>query len=77
MLGSKELMGAQVVLYQSNLLFADNPDRQAHNPAPNDAHLRAHQARSCLLAYPGLHVAERPFLYSQRAVSHLPVQPHP
>ena len=74
---SKVLKVAQVVLYQSSFLFPNNLDRQAHNPAPNDAHFRAHQARSCLLAYPDLHVAERPFLYRQRAVRHLPVQPHP
>ena len=77
MLWSKELMIAQVVLYQSDFLFAHNLDRQAHNSAPNDAHFRAHQARACLLAYSGLHVAERPFLYRQRAVGHLSVQPHP
>ena len=53
-----------VVLYQSNHLFANYLDRQAHNPAPNDAHLRAHQAGPCVLAYPGLHVAEHPLLYS-------------
>ena len=73
----KELMVAQVILYQSNLLFPNNLDRQAHNPAPNDAYLRAHQARSCLLAYSDLHVAERHFLCCQRAVRHLSVQPHP
>ena len=70
-------MVAQVVLHQSSLLFANNPDRQAHNPAPNDAHFRTRQARSCLLAYPGLHMAERSFLYRKRAVRHFPVQPHP
>ena len=77
MLWSEELTIAQVVLYQSNLLFADNLDRQAHNSAPSDAHLRARQARSCLLAYSSLHVAERLLLYRQRAVGHLSVQPHP
>ena len=76
-LWSKELIVAQVVLYQSNLLFADNFDRQAHNLAPNDAYFRAHQAWACLLAYPDIHVAKRPFLYRQRAVRHLPVQSHP
>lgn len=73
----KELIVAQVVLYQSNLLFANNLDRQAHNPNPNDAYFRAHQARSCLLAYSDLNVAERPFLYRQHAFRHLPVQPYP
>ena len=70
-------MVAQVVLYQSDLLLPNNLDRQAHNPAPNDAYIRAHQARSCLLAYSDLHVAERPFLYRQRAFRHLSVQPYP
>ena len=73
----KEANCCPVVLYQSDVLFANNLDCQAHNPAPNDAHFRAHKARSCLLAYSDLHVAERPFLYRQRGVRHFPVHPHP
>ena len=70
-------MVAQVVLYQSDLLLAHNLDRQAHNSAPNDAYLRAHQAQSRLLAYSDLHVAERPFLYRQHTFRHLSVQAYP
>ena len=68
-------MTIQVVLHQPNLLLADNPGREAHNPPSTQAHLHIHQARSCLLAYPDPRLAKRQFLPCQCAVCHFPVQP--
>ena len=57
-----ELITTTVVLYQPNILLADNLGRKANNSSSTYAHLRAHQARTCALAHPGPHLAKRRFL---------------
>lgn len=52
----------QAVLHQPDLLLANDPGREAHNPPSTQAHLRAHQAGSCFLADPGSRLAKRQLL---------------